>query len=122
MSDPLRDREEAARAAAAGLDATSCPTLAAFAGGYLHEELAVEHGSAAEAAWAFCHDAEPEEIAALAREWDLLESIARHLPLAEVSELLAIRFGAAWQPLSAVEIAAVGAELRAALADPLDAD
>lgn len=122
MSHSTHDHRQEARAAAAGLDAESCPALAAFAGGYLHEDLALDHGSAAEAAWAFCHDVELEEIAALAREWELLESIARHLPIAEVAELLSTRFGAAWQPVAFAEIAAVTAELHAVLADPLDAD
>ena len=119
---PERAAVAAARRVAAGLDESSCPALAIFAGGYLHEDLVVEYGSAAEAAWSFCHDAELEEVAALAREWELVESIARHLPLAEVADLLANRFGSAWRPLSRDEIAAVGAELRRALADPLDGD
>ncbi|QQR72190.1 MAG: hypothetical protein IPJ17_11695 [Holophagales bacterium] len=122
MSDSSRDRRTEARHAAASLDAEACPALAAFAGGYLHEDLALDYGSAAEAAWAFCHDVELDEVAALAREWELLESIARHLPIPEVAELLAARFGAAWQPVSFAEISAVTAELHAVLADPLDAD
>jgi len=93
------------------------PRLAVFLGAYLHEDLALEHGSAAAAAWAYAEEAELDELEELAADWDALTVAARKLPLARVNALLRERFGSSWQAVSAAEIEAVGAELRRALAE-----
>lgn len=118
MSDPTARRSPADADPAEWLTADACPALAAFVGGYLHEEFAYDHGSATGAAWAFARDAEIETIAAAAREWELLEALAARCPVPEVADLLAHRFGSAWQPLTRAELAAVGDELRRALEEP----
>lgn len=93
------------------------PRLAFFFGAFLHEDLALEHGSAAAAAWAYAEEAELDELEELAADWDALAAAARRLPLARVNALLRERFGSSWQAVSAAEIDAVGAELRRALAE-----
>lgn len=93
------------------------PRLAYFLGAWLHEDLALEHGSAAAAAWAYAEEAELDELEELAADWETLRAVARKLPLARVNAMLRERFGSSWQALSAAEIDAVGAELRRALAE-----
>lgn len=93
------------------------PRLAYFLGAWLHEDLAVEHGSAAAAAWAYAEEAELDELEELAADWDILRTVARKLPLERVNALLRERFGSSWQALSTAELDAVGDELRRALAE-----
>jgi len=97
------------------LTAEAFPGLATFAAGYLHEELALEHGSAAGAAWAFCEEADLEEVAQATRGWELLEILGRERGLAAASLLLIGRFGSSWQPSEAGDLERVGAELRRGL-------
>lgn len=93
------------------------PRLAYFLGAYLHEDLALDHGSAAAAAWAYAEEAELDELEELAADWETLQVAARRLPLARVNALLRERFGSSWQAVSAAEVEAVAAELRRALAE-----
>jgi hypothetical protein len=93
------------------------PRLAYFLGAWLHEDLALEHGSAAAAAWAYAEEAELDELEELAADWEELRAAARKLPLARVNALLRDHFGSSWQAVSAAEIDAVGAELHRALAE-----
>jgi hypothetical protein len=97
------------------LTAEEFPGLASFAAGYLHEELELEHGSAAGAAWAFCQEADLEEVAQAARGWELLELVGRERGAAAAALLLVGRFGSAWQPSESGDLERVGAELRRAL-------
>ena len=53
------------------------PRLALFLSGYLHEDLAVVHGSAARAAWEYAAEAEIDELGELAGEWQVLAAAAR---------------------------------------------
>ncbi len=97
------------------LTAETFPGLAAFAAGYLHEDLEPEHGSAAGAAWAFCEEADLEEVAQAARGWELLELVGRERGTAAAALLLVGRFGSAWQPAEPGDLERVGVELRRGL-------
>ncbi|NLN11494.1 MAG: hypothetical protein GX178_07785 [Acidobacteria bacterium] len=97
------------------LTAESHPGLAILVGGYLHEDHAREYGSAAAAAWAFCRDAEFDELADATRGWELLELLGRERGCAAAARLLVERFGSGWQPQAPGDLERVGAELRRAL-------
>lgn len=97
------------------LTADAFPGLAALVGGYLHQEHEIEHGSAAAATWAFCREADLEEIADAARGWELVELLGRERGPAAAAHLLVERFGSAWRPQAPGELERVGAELRRAL-------
>ena len=91
------------------------PRLAFFLAGYLHEDLAPEHGTAARAAYEYAAEAELDELEELAREWEVLRAAARALPLGRLNALLRSRFGSAWQAATAEEIEAVAREFERAL-------
>jgi len=93
------------------------PRLALFLSGYLHEDLAVVHGSAAKAAWEYAGEAEIDELGELAGDWQVLAAAARALPLERVNALLRERFGSSWQAASLVEIDAVADTLERALVE-----
>lgn len=93
------------------------PRLALFLAGYLHEDLAVVHGSAARAAWEYAEEAEIDELGELAGDWQVLAGAARALPLARVNELLRERFGSSWQAASVAELDAVAETLERALVE-----
>lgn len=91
------------------------PRVAFFLDGYLHEDFAVEHGSAAGAAWAYAQEAELDELEELAAEWATLRAAAETLSLSRFNRLLVERFASAWQATSAGEVENVGRELERAL-------
>jgi hypothetical protein len=86
--------------------------LAEFARGYLHEDVIAEHGSAAEAASAFCADASADERRALADDLQRLVERAGAWQPRTLARFFN-RLGAAWSPETLDEIrelsAAVGA-------------
>jgi hypothetical protein len=97
------------------LDPEELPHLAAFLGGYLHEDWILDYASAAEAAWSYLLEADLEAAEALAVEWGVLAAAARALPLDELNRILRARFGSGWNVVDAAEIRAVSAELERAL-------
>jgi len=99
----------------ARLTAEQSPRLAWFLAAYLHEDLAVEQGSAAAAAWSYAAEAELDELGELATEWDTLVEASQRWPLDRVNELLRTRFGSAWRATTAGEFEAVAFELHRAL-------
>lgn len=97
------------------LNAEELPSLAAFLGGYLHEDWQLEFASPGEAAYAFAGDADIDDVEELAEDWSVLLAASRVLDLGELNRLLGERFNAAWQVTSKLEIAAVEQELARAL-------
>ena len=91
------------------------PRLALFVAGYLHQDLAVVHGSAARAAYDYAAEAELDELEELAAEWEALRSLARHVPIERINDVLRQRFGSAWRAASREEIEAVAREFELAL-------
>ena len=84
------------------------PALRAFCRGYLHEDLAVEHGSASGAARAFLADAAPPERQAVRHEWvRLRRAAASPRALGRALDVL----GAAWRPRTRADIADLDAVL-----------
>jgi hypothetical protein len=91
------------------------PRVAFFLDGYLHQDFAAEHGSAAGAAWDYAQDAELDELEELGAEWAVVRAAAEALPLARFNRLLGERFGSSWQATAAAEVEAVGREIERAL-------
>ena len=91
------------------------PSLAAFVGGYLHEDWQLEFGSAAEAAYAFIGEADLDDVEELAADWAMLVEGTRDLDLEALNRLLRERFRSGWYVTSKSEIEAVQQELEKAL-------
>jgi CdiI immunity protein len=94
------------------LSAQDVPALADFVRAYLHQDVLVEHGSAAEAVRAFCRDASRAEATALVRDFARLITTAADWPVAAVTRLFRDDLGAAWAPESfddLVQLAAAAA-------------
>lgn len=97
---------------AEGLDASSLPTLSAFARGYLHQDLTAEYADAAGAAAAFCLDATPAECAALADDLARLLDAAREWPTPHLAGYFTNELGAAWAPASRADLETLAAVVR----------
>jgi hypothetical protein len=91
----------------------SYPALMEFLPAYLHEDFAVEYGSAARAFAALVSDANGDQIRNVKEEWLELRRVFSGRSLAEVHRGLA-QLGAAWQPESEQELQAVDEILRQA--------
>ncbi len=91
------------------------PGVAAFLGGYLHEDFESDYRSPAQAAFAFAGEADEDDVQQLSEEWETMRLAARELPLAELNRLLRERFRCGWYLLAASEIEAVAQELERAL-------
>ncbi len=96
----------------AALDPARFPALRRFVRGYLHEDLAAEHGTAEAAARAFRADASPSERAEVVREWNALRAAVEPGGLVALREALAA-LGAAWRPRSLAEADRFGSALGA---------
>jgi hypothetical protein len=90
---------------APSLDKGEFPALTAFLRGYLHEDFVEEHGSAREAAAAFCRDASPEERRRLAEQIARLVEAARGLPPTALRRFVTRDLGSGWAPQSAADLA-----------------
>jgi hypothetical protein len=75
------------------------PTLARFASGYLHQDMAVEHGSPRAARDAFLADASAAERRAFADEAALFVTVTADWPAADARAAFA-GLGGAWAPRS----------------------
>jgi hypothetical protein len=73
------------------------PALRSFLRGYFHEDLTDEYGSPAEAAEAFCEDADTDERLTVAREWLRFMELVRGRSAAEINRLLTTKLGSATQ-------------------------
>jgi contact-dependent growth inhibition (CDI) system CdiI-like immunity protein len=91
------------------LSANDVPALAGFARAYLHQDVLIEHGSAAEAVRAFCRDSTGPEQAALTSDFARLIAAAADWPPAVLARWFRENLGAAWSPDSFDDVAELGA-------------
>jgi len=91
------------------------PRLAVFVAAFLRPDSPRPLDSAQQAAWEYVAEAELDELQELARDWDVLRSAARQLPLEETNRLLRERFGCSWNAVAREEFEAVGTEFERAL-------
>lgn len=90
----------------ATFDPDQFPTLAQFAGGYLHQDFAAEHSTAKGAREAFLRDASARERAAFADEGQRFLDVTAALPWADTRAAFAA-LGAAWRPASRAALGAL---------------
>jgi hypothetical protein len=90
------------------LSARDVPALAGFARAYLHQDVLIEHGSAAEAVRAFCRDSTEPEQTALTSDFGRLIAAAADWPPAALAHWFRDNLGAAWSPESFDEVVALG--------------
>jgi FMN phosphatase YigB (HAD superfamily) len=103
------------------LRAADLPALAAFARGYLHEDLLVEHGSATNAAAAFARDASPDERRQLVDDLEQLLRAFEGRHASRVAKFFSDELRAAWTPASLDDVQALLAFLRHRQLDAPDA-
>ena len=80
------------------------PHVVAFLRGYLHEDWALDHASAAEARDAFLDECTPEERRAFRRESARLARALSGVSLAESRRLITEVLGSAWRPATRLEV------------------
>jgi hypothetical protein len=93
--------------------ASELPALAAFARGYLHQDLVVEYGNAVGAAAAFAEDASGEERRQLIEDLERLAHALDGKSASQVARYFSQELRAAWAPASAAEIRSLIAPLEA---------
>ena len=91
------------------LSARDVPALAGFARAYLHQDVLIEHGSAAEALRAFCRDSTGPEQAALTSDFARLIAAAADWPAHALARWFRDDLGAAWSPDSFDDVVELGA-------------
>jgi hypothetical protein len=84
--------------------AVDLPALVAFARAYLHEDVIVEHGTAAEAAAAFARDASPDERRQLVDDLNRLARALDGRPADRVARFFTDELRAAWTPTSIADL------------------
>jgi len=84
------------------IDPSDFPHLAEFTRGYLHQDLAVEHGSASEAAKAYLRDLDFPRRKQVAKEASRLRQIAQDWTVEELNAALA-HLGGYWLAPSRAE-------------------
>lgn len=96
----------------ARLTRASLPALAAFARGYLHQDLTLQYGTAAAALSAFCHDADVGERDDLAADLTRLAKRAQGWSHARLATFFVRELGAAWAPATLDDLRALEREAR----------
>jgi hypothetical protein len=89
------------------------PALAAFARGYLHEDVIVEHGSGPDAVAAFARDASADERRQLIEELERLARALEGKPAASVSRFFTDTLRASWTPTTIDDLRSLIARIRA---------
>jgi hypothetical protein len=92
--------------------------LRAFARGYLHEDVLVEHGDAARAAAAYRAEAPTDESRQVADALDRLATAAMDKPKLSLGRFFASDLGCAWMPDSLEDVRALAKIIRRGLARP----
>ena len=64
------------------------PQLESLCGGYLHQDLAVEHGSALNAVQAWLDEASPDDVSELSSEWRTFINITQGMELQDRTRAL----------------------------------
>ncbi|MPY87601.1 MAG: hypothetical protein GEU99_06750 [Luteitalea sp.] len=80
------------------------PELALVVQGYLHEDYAVEHGSAHQAVAAYRCDASDEERTRFDREVERFLRLVDGATITAIRKILVQEFGSAWAPRSLAEL------------------
>ena len=91
------------------ISAADVPALARFARAYLHQDVLIEHGSAAEAVRAFCRDATEAERVALETDFARLITAAGDWAPVTLVRWFRDELGAAWSPGSFDDLVGLGA-------------
>jgi hypothetical protein len=81
--------------------------VVAFFRGYLHEDYALDYGSAVEARDAFLEECEPAERRAFREECARLAAAVSGMSLPDARRLLARALGSAWRPATRPDIDAL---------------
>jgi len=87
------------------------PQLEALCSGYLHQDLAVVHGSALNAVQAWLKEASAEEVSDLSSEWRTFLNVTQGMELHDRARTLRELAGGAWEPASDAEFDDVSALL-----------
>jgi len=109
MSTHRRNEKGKADKARPKVKAEDFPALAQFFGGYLHQDLLLDHGSAPAAARSFRRDASPDEARAVDDELDRLLALTERWTVTQIRRFLKA-LGAAWLPSSRADLEALRAE------------
>jgi hypothetical protein len=95
------------RSARPGASGAPFEALAAFARGYLHQDVIPVHGSAVGAMLAFCQDANASERQALHGDLTRLLAMAAAWPPTTLARLFGRELGASWLPASIDDVRAL---------------
>lgn len=87
------------------------PHLQSLCGGYLHQDFAAVHGSAARAVQAWLADVSVDDARELSSEWRTFLNVTNGMTLPERAEALRELAGGSWAPMDDGEFAAVSALL-----------
>jgi len=93
--------------------ASEVPALAAFARGYLHQDVIAEYGSATGAATSFAEDASDEERRALIADLERLAHALDGKPAMPLGRYFTEELRAAWAPASVADLRSLIAALAA---------
>lgn len=75
--------------------ASDFPALRDFVRGYFHEDMNDDYGSPQGAAEQFCQDADPDQRAAVVREWERFVREFKGQPIESLNRLMADEMGSA---------------------------
>lgn len=92
--------------------ASDLPALAAFARGYLHQDVIAEYGSAVNAAAAFTEDASDEERRGLLDDLERLTHAADGKSASQVARYFTDELRAAWTPTSLADLRSLIAAIK----------
>jgi hypothetical protein len=94
------------------------PHLESLYGGYLHQDFAVEHGSASRAVQAWLAEASPTDAMALSSEWRTFLNVTHGMDATARARTLRELVGGSWSPSSDSEFEVVSALLMNAWRKP----
>lgn len=85
------------------------PQLESLCGGYLHQDLAAEHGSAARAVQAWLADASRDDAMELSSEWRTFLNVTHGMDVDARAAALQQLAGGSWAPTNELEFEVVSA-------------
>ena len=88
------------------------PYLASLCGGYLHQDFAAAHGTAAGAVQAWLAEASSQDARDLASEWRTFLNVTRDMDPQARARALRELAGGSWAPADALEFEVVSALLK----------
>ena len=87
------------------------PQLGSLCGGYLHQDLTAEHGSAQKAVQAWLADASREDAMELSSEWRTFLNVTHGMGVGARAAALRDLAGGSWAPVNELEFEVVSALL-----------